>query len=66
MLKVRKIVFKTAHYTVERSSARTQKETRSILMRSAEFFAKLSVGYVNTRDDHNSKRQYVCEAKAIC
>ena len=57
----------------ERSSARRQKETRSILMRSAEFWfvqycfvAKLSVGYVNTRDDHNSKRQHVYEAKAIC
>ena len=57
----------------ERSSARRQKETRGILMRSAEFWfvqycfvAKLSVGYVNTRDDHNSKRQHVYEAKAIC
>ena len=42
-------------------------------MHSAEFWfvqycfvAKLSVGYVNTRDDHNSKRQHVYEAKAIC
>ena len=23
-------------------------------------------GYVNTQDDHNSKRQHVYEAKAIC
>ena len=65
----------------ERSSARRQKETRSILMRSAEFWlvqycfvakgmscliSSMSVGYVNTRDDHNSKRQHVYEAKAIC
>ena len=72
MLKVRKIAFKTAHYTL-RESIRETEEARSILMRSAEFWfvqycfvAKLSVGYVNTRDDHNSKRQHVYEAKAIC
>ena len=80
--KIQKLCFKSGQLSLkqritrspfERSSARRQKETRSILMHSAEFWfvqycfvAKLSVGYVNTRDDHNSKRQHVYEAKAIC
>ena len=80
--KIQKLCFKTGQLSLkqritrsafERSSARRQKETRSILMHSAEFWfvqycfvAKLSVGYVNTRDDHNSKRQHVYEGKAIC
>ena len=75
MLKVRKIAFKTAHYTVrfrkiERSETKGDKKYSNA---SAEFWfvqycfvAKLSVGYLNTRDDHNSKRQHVYEAKAIC
>ena len=61
MLKVRKIAFKTAHYTL-----RFRKIERSETKRDKKHSNALSVGYVNTRDDHNSKRQHVYEAKAIC
>ena len=69
MLKVRKIAFKTAHYTLCFPKIKRSETLKSILIRSVEFWlvqycfvakgmscliSSMSVGYVNTRDDHNS------------
>ena len=78
MLRVKKIAFKTAQYTLDFRQIEDL-ETKSMLLRLAEFWlvqycfvakgmsrliSSVNVGYVNTQDNHNSKRQHVYEA--IC